>query len=126
MFHLAFAVLIVLPSAASGAATSPCARTLGPVGETEFVGPRAFDLDLQRECLVWEFNLQPKAEFIPRSSRNVARPASIAPVVSGFTLQQSAPAATTRTAPGAQSFGLGLQILIPPEASKTPAPSPTR
>jgi hypothetical protein len=126
MLHLAFAVLVVLPSAASGAATSPCARTLGPVAVTEFVSPRAFDLDLQRECLVWEFNLQPKAEFIPRSSRNVTRSASIAPVVPGFTLQRSAPAATSRTAPGAQSFGLGLQVLIPAEASNTPAPSPTR
>ncbi len=125
MFHLAFAVLLVLPPAASGAATSPCARTLGPVGETEFVSPRAFDLDLQRECLVWEFNLQPKAEFIPRSSRNVTRSAGIAPFVPGFSLQQ-APAATSRTAPGAQSFGLGLQVLIPPKASSTPAPSPTR
>jgi hypothetical protein len=79
MLPLAFAVLLALPPSPSGVPTSPCEPALSAVGETVFVGSHGLELEIQRECLVWEWSVQPKAQFIhPPSPESVPAPLCVA------------------------------------------------
>ncbi len=121
MFPLAFAVLLALPASPSGTSTSPCARTLSAVGGTMFAGSRGFELEIQRECLVWEASLQPKAEFIPPSIAR-ARPV---PVVRRFLelLRPGWPTSFSEFLLGRGTFHIGSPNVLFESGTGGPAPS---
>ena len=123
MVPLLFVVLLALPAPKSGVSASPCARILSADSPSIFVASRGLELETQRECLVWEASVQPKAEFIPPSARNASTHLVIGPAV------QASPSPLPSTgfmgsAQGAQSFGLGLQSLVPAAPPKEPDPHP--
>ena len=57
--------LALLFAATPLAADTPCARTIGGRHIPTFVGLGSEGLDFQKRCLVWEYSVEPRAEFIP-------------------------------------------------------------
>jgi hypothetical protein len=121
MFPLAFAVLLVLPVSPSGISPSHCARTLSAVGEAIFAGSHGFELEIQRECLVWEASVQPKAQFIPPSIAR-ARPD---PIVrrSLELVRPGWPTSFSESLLGRGAFHIGSPLLLFGPGLGVPTPS---
>ena len=68
--------LVLLFAATPLAADPPCARTIGGRHIPAFVGLGSEGLDFQKRCLVWEYSVEPKAEFIPAPEASSFGPGS--------------------------------------------------
>ena len=56
---------LALVAASSLAEGNPCSRTISGRHDPQFLNSASEGLDFQRRCLIWEWSVQPKAEFIP-------------------------------------------------------------
>jgi len=121
MFPLAFAVLLALPASPPTVSTSPCEPTVSAVGESVFVASHGLELETQRECLVWEWSVQPKAQFLPPS---VARMGPD-PIVRRYveSLRPGWPSSFSESPLGHEAFHLGGLSLLSEQCARGPAPS---
>jgi hypothetical protein len=65
---LALVLALVVPPSPAATADHPCFRPIGGVHEAVPLGIRSEGLDFQTDCLIWEYDVKPKGEFLPPRS----------------------------------------------------------